>query len=150
MTAKYLYTLTHGLYTVTERAEAQLMANGKLGTCFYSHTALFLCSLLLFHTYKGVWGTKKIKSELRFAFGGESASRASIGNYRNPVGYAFVLSDTNEPVLQAHPHPQLPPTAWGPTADPSPLTFLIGVVVKGPSVEDTPPLLPLRPEKAVL
>lgn len=57
MTAKYLYTLTHGLYTATERAEVQLMANGKLGTCFYLHTALFLCCLLLFHAYKGVWGT---------------------------------------------------------------------------------------------
>lgn len=57
MTAKYLYTLTHGLYTVTERAEAQLMANGKLSTYFYLHTALFLRSLLLFHAYKGVWGT---------------------------------------------------------------------------------------------
>lgn len=42
------------------------------------------------------------------------------------------------------------PTAWGPTAHPSPLTFLIGVVAKGPSVEDTPPLLPLRPKEAVL
>lgn len=39
--------------------------------------------------------------------------------------------------------PQPPPTVWGPEADISPLTFLIGIVVKGPSVEDTPPLLPL-------
>lgn len=43
MTAKYLYTLTRGLYTVTQGLEAQLMANGKLGTSFYLRTALFPC-----------------------------------------------------------------------------------------------------------
>lgn len=54
------------------------------------------------------------------------------------------------PLSQPYPHLQPLPTVWGMEAGASPLTFLIGIVVKGLSVEDTPPLLPLRPEKAVV
>lgn len=57
----------------------------------FIYTQLCSCvSLLLFHTYKGVWRGKKGK--LQSTFLGEPASYALIGNYNLPMVYAFLLS----------------------------------------------------------
>ena len=102
-------------------------------------------SLLLFRTYKGIWERGKGKKQAEIY-----PSRTCMlcldrelqpsHGVRFPPGLRQGLSPS---LFQSYPCPQPPPTVWGLEAGISRLTFLIGVVVKGPSVEDTPALLPL-------
>lgn len=70
---------------------------------------------------------------------------------KQPTVYVFLLSGTSLPFGKGSPLLLPSPVHSLETrVDVSSLTFLVGIVVKGPFVEDTPPLLPLRPKKAVV